>query len=311
MAISLTEICNQEEKLAPGHRACLGCAETIIVRLVLHAIDSPVVLANSTGCLEIVTSPYPFTSWRVPWIHNAFENVATTLGGVETAYRVLVKKGKIKDRGIKFVAFAGDGATYDIGLQWLSGVIERGHRLLYVCLNNEAYMNTGIQRSGATPMGAWTTTTPVGDVIPGKRENRKDITAIIAAHDIPYAAQAAPHAWRDLMTKVQKAIAVDGPSFINVLAPCPRGWRYEPEDTIAISRLAAQTCVWPLYEVIDGRWKLNFRPSPKKPVVEWFQSQGRFSHLLRPENRHLADTIQQVVDRDWERLVRRCEATSD
>ncbi|MBE9501808.1 MAG: pyruvate ferredoxin oxidoreductase [Dehalococcoidia bacterium] len=307
MAVKLTEICNQEDGLAPGHRACIGCGETIIARQILQAIDSPVVAASSTGCLEIVTSPYPFTSWRIPWIHNAFENVATTLAAAETAYRVLIKQGKIEDRGIKFVAFGGDGATYDIGLQFISGVIDRGHRLLYVCLNNEAYMNTGIQRSGATPMGAWTTTTPVGRVVPGKRENRKDITAIMVAHDIPYAAQVAPHAWRDLMTKVQKAVAIDGPSFINALCPCPRGWRYDTDKTIALSKLAAETCVWPLYEVIDGEWKLNFRPSPKRPITDWFQSQGRFAHLLRPENKHLVDEIQEVVDREWERLLERCK----
>lgn len=309
MAIRLTEICNQEDKLATGHRACLGCAETIVVRQVLSAIDSPVVVASPTGCLEIITSPYPFTSWRVPWIHNAFENAATTLGGAETAYRVLVKQGKIKDQGIKFVAFAGDGATYDIGLQFISGVIERGHKLLYVCLNNEAYMNTGIQRSGATPMGAWTTTTPVGKVIPGKREFRKDLTAIMVAHDIPYAAQAAPHAWRDLMTKAQKAVAVDGPSFINVLSPCPRGWRHDADVTIALSKLAAVTCMWPLYEVTDGNWKLNYRPSPKRPVTEWLKSQGRFSHLLRPENKDVVERLQAKVDHDWERLLKRCEAS--
>lgn len=310
MGITLTQICNQEDRLAPGHRACIGCAETIVVRQVLHAIDSPVVVASPTGCLEIITSPYPFTSWRVPWIHNAFENVATTLGGVEAAYRVLVKRGKIEDRGIKFVAFAGDGATYDIGLQFISGVFERGHKLLYVCLNNEAYMNTGIQRSSATPMGAWTTTTPAGAVIPGKRENRKDVTAIFAAHDIPYVAQAAPHAWRDLMTKAQKAIAADGPSFINVLVPCPRGWRYPPEETIAISKLAAATCAWPLYEVVNGEWRLNYRPSPKKPIIDWLQSQGRFQHLLTPKNKHLVDALQERADQEWARLLERCKVPS-
>ncbi len=228
MAISLKDICNEKDLLAPGHRACAGCAETIVVRQVLHAISAaghPVVVASPTGCLEIITSPFPFTSWRVPWIHSAFENAASTIAGAETMYRSLVKQGKVEERGIKFVAFGGDGATYDIGLQFLSGVLERGHRILYVCLNNEAYMNTGIQRSSATIMGTWTTTTPVGKVIPGKRENRKDITAIVAAHDIPYVAQAAPHAWRDLMTKVQKAINADAPSFLNVITPCQRGRR--------------------------------------------------------------------------------------
>jgi len=274
---------------------------------VLHAVGQPVVVASPTGCLEVSSSPYPYTSWRVPWIHNAFENVSSTLAGVETAYRALVKRGKIEDKGIKFVAFAGDGATYDIGLQFMSGVFERGHKLLYVCLNNEAYMNTGIQRSSATPMGAWTTTTPVGAVVLGKRENRKDIAAIFAAHNIPYVAQAAPHAWRDLMAKAQKAIAADGPSFIDVLIPCQRGWRFPPDETIAISRLAVDTCVWPLYEVVNGEWRLNYRPDPKRPITDWLQSQGRFQHLLTPQNRHLVDALQEEVDRQWARLLERCK----
>ena len=306
MAIKLTEICNQEDRLAPGHRACLGCAETIIVRQVLRAIDDPVVVVSPTGCLEIITSPYPFTSWRVPWIHVAFENAASVLSGIETAYRSLVKQGKIKEQKIKFVAFAGDGATYDIGLQFISGAIERGHKFLYICLNNEAYMNTGIQRSGATPMGAWTTTTPVGKVLPGKMQPRKNLAAIIAAHNTPYVAQAAPHAWRDLMTKVQKAVAADGPSFIDVLSPCPRGWRYETSQTIQMSKLAADTCVWPLFEVEKGVWKLNHRPSPKKPLVDWLRSQGRFAHLLRPGNEPLVEKLQQQLDEEWARLEQRC-----
>jgi len=245
----------------------------------------------------------------VPWIHSAFENVASTISGVETMYRSLVKQGKIEDKGVKFVAFAGDGATYDIGLQFLSGALERGHRFLYVCLNNEAYMNTGIQRSSATPFGTWTTTSPVGSALPGKRENRKDITAIVADHNIPYVAQAAPHAWRDLMVKAQRAIAADGPSFINVLVPCQRGWRFPPEETIAISRLAVETCIWPLYEVVDGEWRLNHEPSPPKPIADWLRSQGRFRHMLAPENEHLIDALQQEVDRQWARLLERCKVS--
>ena len=168
-------------------------------------------------------------------------------------------------------------------------------------------MNTGIQRSSATPLGAWTTTSPVGDAIPGKTENRKDITAIVIAHNIPYVAQAAPHAWRDLMTKAQKAVSVDGPSFINVLVPCQRGWRYPPEETISLTKLAADTCVWPLYEVTNGQWKLNYRPSPKKPIREWLQSQGRFRHLLTPENSPIVDTLQELIDKQWNELLERCK----
>lgn len=309
--IKLTEICNQEDRLAPGHRACAGCAEPIIVRQVLHAINYPVIVCSPTGCLEVFTSSFPFTSWRVSWIHSAFENSASTIAGVETAYRSLKKQGKIEDRMIKFVVFGGDGATYDIGFQWLSGALERGHNFLYVCLNNEAYMNTGIQRSSATPKGTWTTTTPAGKAIPGKMERRKDLTTIVAAHNIPYVAQAAPHAWRDLMTKVQKAIDSDGPSFINVLIPCPRGWRYEPEETITISKLAADTCIWPLYEVNQGTWKLNYKPSPQKPLIEWFKSQRRFAHLLSPEKENLVAELQHQVDEDWARLEKMCQCFRD
>ena len=306
MALRLSDICDQEDILAPGHRACLGCAEPIIVREMLHAIDKPVVVASPTGCLEIITSPYPFTSWRVPWIHVAFENVASVLSGVEAAYHVLSKKGKIEKRDIQLIAFAGDGATYDIGLQFISGALERGHRFIYVCLNNEAYMNTGIQRSSATPFGAWTTTTPVGQVIPGKIQHRKDLTAIIAAHNIPYVAQAAPHAWRDLMAKARKAAAVDGPSFLNVLSPCPRGWRYEPSETIAISRLATETCMWPLLEIENGDCRLTATPAEKRPVTDWLKTQGRFAHLLRPENSEVVAELQAWVDREWHKLLKRC-----
>ena len=306
MAVNLKDMAAQGERLAPGHRLCAGCAEPIVVRQVLHAVGEPVIVASPTGCLEVSTSTFPYTSWRVPWIHSAFENVASTVSGVETMYRSLVKQGKMKDKGLRFVVFAGDGATYDIGLQFLSGALERGHRFLYVCLNNEAYMNTGIQRSSATPFGAWTTTSPVGSAMSGKKENRKDMTAIVAAHGIPYVAQAAPHAWRDLMTKARKAIAADGPSFINVLVPCQRGWRHPPDQTIAITKLAVDTCVWPLYEVVEGEWKLNYRPHPKKPITEWLESQGRFRHLLAPENKHVVQTLQDIVDKQWAKVLEQC-----
>jgi len=306
MAIVLKELAKKQDLLAPGHGLCAGCAEGTIVRQVLLALGKPAVVAIATGCLEVSTTRYPWTAWRVPTIHNAFENVATTITGVEAAYKAMVRKGLIPPQDIAFVAFGGDGATYDIGLQWLSGALERGHRFIYICLNNEAYMNTGIQRSGATILGTWTTTTPVGEAIPGKPQWRKDLTAIVAAHGIPYVAQTAPHAWKDLMTKVERAAQVDGPAFLNVLSPCDRGWRYEPQDTIRISKLAQDTCVWPLYEVDHGQWKLSYRPARKLPVTEWLKSQGRFAHLLREENRPIVEEIQKRVDREWEALLKRC-----
>ncbi|MCX8117130.1 MAG: thiamine pyrophosphate-dependent enzyme [Desulfobacterota bacterium] len=303
---NLKELSRQPERLAPGHRMCSGCAEAVIVRQILHAIEEPVVVATPTGCLEITTAIFPYTAWRVPWIHSAFETAASIISGVEAAYRSLKRQGKIDDRVIRFVVFAGDGATYDIGFQWLSGALERGHRFLYVCLNNEAYMNTGTQRSGATPKAAWSTTTPVGKAMAGKIQHRKDMTAIVAAHNIPYVAQAAPHAWQDLMRKVKKGISADGPAFLNVLSPCPRGWRYDPKDLNRLSRLAVETCVWPLYEVEEGEWRLNYQPKTKRPLTDWFASQGRFSHLLSPGYEDLVAALQSQVDLDWARLQRRC-----
>jgi pyruvate ferredoxin oxidoreductase beta subunit len=304
-ALKLKELSKKEERLAPGHRLCAGCAAPIIVRQVLLAIDEPVVVATATGCLEVSTTIYPYTAWRIPWIHNAFENAASTLSGIETMYRSLVKQGKMKERDIKFVAFGGDGGTYDIGIQALSGALERGHRLLYICYDNQAYMNTGIQRSGATPHGAWTTTSPAGKVIPGKPQYRKDLTAIVAAHGIPYVAQASPHRWRDLMKKVRKGVAADGPAFINVLSSCNRGWRHPTDATIELSRLAVDTCFWPLYEVEKGEWKLNYRPKEKLPIEEFLKPQGRFRHLFREENKHIIEELQAEVDRRWEALLKR------
>ncbi|MFQ6000819.1 MAG: thiamine pyrophosphate-dependent enzyme [Anaerolineae bacterium] len=304
-ALKLRELSKKEERLAPGHRLCAGCAAPIIVRQVLLAIDEPVIVATATGCLEVSTTIYPYTAWRIPWIHNAFENAASTLSGIETMYRSLVKQGKMKERDIKFVAFGGDGGTYDIGIQALSGALERGHRLLYICYDNQAYMNTGIQRSGATPHGAWTTTSPAGKVIPGKPQYRKDLTAIVAAHGIPYVAQASPHRWRDLMRKVRKGVAADGPAFINVLSSCNRGWRHPTDTTMEMSRLAVDTCFWPLYEVERGEWKLNYRPKEKLPIEEFLKPQGRFRHLFREENKHIIEELQAEVDRRWEALLKR------
>lgn len=307
MAIKLKELAGRPERLAPGHRFCAGCAEPIIIRQILHAIEEPVVLSMATGCAEVATTMYPTTAYNVPWIHNAFENASTTIAGAESMYRSLVRQGKMPDRDIRFIAFGGDGATYDIGLQFISGAFERGHRFMYVCLNNEAYMNTGIQRSSATPHGAHTTTSPAGTVIPGKVQYRKPLTDIIAAHRIPYVAQAAPSRWRDLMQKARKASAVDGPSFLNVLASCNRGWRHGTDTAIEITKLAVETCYWPLFEVEYGVWKLNYKPREKKPVEEWLKTQGRFRHLFQPKFRHVIGELQARVDEEWELLLKRCE----
>lgn len=306
-SLNLKILSEKQTPLSSGHRLCAGCAEAIIVKQVLLAIDDPVVVINGTGCLEVSTTIFPYTAWRVPWIHVAFENTAAVAAGVEAAYRALIRRGGFPpDRRVVFVAFAGDGGTYDIGLQALSGALERGHRFLYVCLDNEGYMNTGIQRSSATPRGAWTTTTPVGTAMPGKPQWRKDLTGIIAAHRIPYVAQAAPSHWKDLMSKVRKAVAVDGPAFLNILADCNRGWRHDPALTLEVTRMAVETCYWPLFEVENGVWRLNYRPRRKLPIIEYLKLQGRFAHLLRPECQDLVTEIQGEVDRRWEELLWRC-----
>lgn len=307
MKFNLREISRQKELLAPGHRLCAGCIEPVVVRQVLQVAGPNTVVACATSCLEVSTSAYPYTAWRVPWIHSLFENAAATIAGVEAAYKALLKKGRLSvDQPINFIAFGGDGGTYDIGLQALSGAIERGHRFLYVCLNNEAYMNTGIQRSSASPIGTWTTTSPVGTLTKGKPQPRKDLTRIIAAHGTPYVAQASPHLWKDLMRKTERALAVVGPTFINVMAPCPRGWRSPDEIGVQLGKVAAETCVWPIYEVDHGVWRLNHIPREKKSATEWLKLQGRFSHLLRPENSHLLERYQAGVDRAWNELLTAC-----
>ena len=300
------ELAKRPNRLSPGHRLCAGCGAPIVVRQMLAAIDEPVVLANATGCLEVATTIYPYTAWQVPWMHSAFENAAATISGIETAYRSLVRQGKMPEQNVKFIAFGGDGGTYDIGIQALSGAVERGHQFLYVCYNNEAYMNTGIQRSSATPLGAHTTTTPAGTVVPGKQQPRKDLTAIMAAHNIPYVAQAAPSQWRDLMQKTRKAVSCGGAAFMNVLASCNRGWRHGTDETVEITQLAVDTCYWPLYEVEQGEYRLTYEPKEKRPVEEWLKRQGRFRHLFRPENRHVVDELQAEVDLRWARLLKLC-----
>lgn len=297
-------------RLTEGHRLCAGCAEPIVAKQVLLATDKPVVVANATGCFEVSTSGFPQSAWEVPWIHTAFATTAATISGVESAYVSLKRKGKISE-DIRFVAFGGDGATYDIGLQALSGAIERGHRFMYVCLNNEAYMNTGIQRSGATQRGASTTTCPSGTCIPGKKEIPKDLTKIIAAHKLPYAAQASPHNWKDLIAKAAKGFEANGPSFLNIITPCPRGWRYDGANTIEMAKLAVETGMWPLYEYENGKWTLTGETKriaegkmERRPLADWLKAQGRFKHLLAPEWKDVVDDIQNDLDASWDELLR-------
>ncbi len=299
--LSLKELSKKEDRFTHGHRMCSGCGTPIIVKQILMATDYPIIASNATGCLEVSSCISIYTAWKIPWIHTAFENAAATISGVETMYRALRKKGKI-DKEIKFVAFGGDGGTYDIGFQSLSGAMERGHDMLYVCYDNGAYMNTGIQRSSATPFGANTTTCPAGSVIPGKLQKRKDLTKIMTAHNIPYVAQASPAHWSDLIKKVRKAFEIKGPKFINVISPCNRGWRSRTDDAIMLSRLAVDTCYWPLYEVENGVTRITVKPKEKKPIIDFLKPQGRFKHLFAPENEWMLKQIQEDIDKDWEEL---------
>jgi len=303
---SIKQLAKKEDKFTGGHRACAGCSVPFIVRQVLLATEEPVVVTAATGCLEVFSTIFPYSAWKVPFLHNAFENSAATASGIEAAYRSLKKQGKI-DREIRFIAFGGDGGTYDIGLQSLSGALERHHRFLYICYNNQAYMNTGIQRSSATPKGASTTTAPSGKVIPGKLQFSKDLTDIVVAHDIPYVAQTAAGFWNDLVTKVQKALAKDGPSFINIFAPCRLGWGYDPAITLDIGKMAAETCYWPLYEVDEGKYKITYTPKEKKPVEELLKLQTRFKHLFKPENKYILEETQKHIDKKWNKLLKKCE----
>ena len=307
----LKDLAKMEDKLVAGHGMCLGCGIPLIFKIILRGTDDPIVVANATGCLEVCTTIFPRTSWNTNWVHSAFENAAATIAGVEAMYKALKSKGKIPpEKKIKFLAIGGDGGTYDIGLQALSGAVERGHEFVYVCYDNNIYANTGGQRSSATPFGASATTSPAGEKIPGKLQRRKDLTRILVAHKIPYVAQASPHRWQDLFNKAQKAFAAEGPAFLNVLCLCPTEWKYDESKGIKLAQLAIETCVWPLYEVENGKYKINYKPKEKKPVLDWLKSQGRFRHLFQEENAPLLEKIQEEVDKDWEELNRLAEISA-
>jgi len=301
----LKDLASMEDRLVAGHGMCLGCGIPLIFKIILRATEDPLIIANATGCLEVCTTIFPRTSWNMTWVHSAFENAASTIAGVEAMYKSLKRQGKIpKDKEIKFMGVGGDGGTYDIGLQALSGTVERGHDIVYVCYDNNAYANTGGQRSSATPMGASATTSPQGSQSPGKLQWRKDLTRVLVAHNIPYVAQASPHRWQDLYNKAKKAFETKGPAFLNVLCLCPTEWKYDESQGIRLAQLATDTCVWPLYEVENGKYKINYKPKEKKPVLEWLKGQGRFRHLFKEANAPILEEIQKQVDEDWEELLK-------
>lgn len=294
------------EAIASGHRACQGCAEMLAQRLALKAVGPDVIVANATGCMEVTTTPYPQSAWNVPWMHVAFENASAVGSGIEAARKAMHAKGRLAKNDTKILVMGGDGGTADIGFQSLSGALERGHDFTYICLDNEAYMNTGIQRSSSTPFGASTTTSPSGVKSKGQMTWKKNLPMIAAAHNVPYVATASP-AWHlDLMNKVRKAVSVPGPAYVHIYSPCPTGWRCGPETSIETARLVVQTRIFPLYEVIDGKYHLTRDIKKPKPVEEYLMMQRRFRHL-KPAD---IEVIQKRVDADWARLIALVKATN-
>lgn len=289
----------REELFVQGHRGCAGCGNALAIRLIMKVLGRRVVVVSPTGCTEVISSPYPYTSWAVPWIHTLFDNTGAVVSGIEAAFKVIMRKKRIPEEKIKVVAIAGDGGTADIGFQALSGAVERGHDFIYVCTDNEAYMNTGIQRSGTTPFGAWTTTSAVGKLVRGKLQPKKNMPAIVASHAIPYVATACPSYPMDLVKKVRKAAEIDGSTYIHVLCPCPVGWRFPSELGVRMGRLAVRSGAFPLYEIENGKLRITVKVDKREPVTEYIKLQGRFAHLTEEE----IEAIQKQVDGGWEKLL--------
>ncbi len=302
-AVYVPKLIPKKENFAPGHRACIGCGEALAVRLAFKALDNNVVVANATGCMEIVASQLPFTTWHLPWIHTLFENTAAVASGIEAAYKAMRRKGLPAPENAKVVAIAGDGGTSDIGLQALSGALERGHDFTYICFDNEAYMNTGIQRSSATPFGAVTTTSPAGKKSFGQFSWKKNMPAIAAAHNIPYVATACHSYPFDLIAKVKRAVATPGPAYVHVLSVCPTGWRCATNIVIRLGRLAVTTGMFPLYEVIDGNYQMSLDLPKLRPVQDYLKGQGRFRHL----SDDLIARIQKRVNLEYKKLLEKAK----
>jgi pyruvate ferredoxin oxidoreductase beta subunit len=275
----------------PGHRACAGCGQAAAVRLVMEVAGPNVIVANATGCLEVFSTPHPESAWGVPWVHSLFENVSAVASGVEAAL-----KHEDKLDQTKVLAFGGDGATLDIGFGSLSGMLERGHDIAYFCMDNEAYMNTGVQRSGSTPFGASTTTSPAGRESFGEDRPKKDLPAIAAAHGIPYVATGSMSFFADLRRKTKKALETRGPKYVQVHVPCPPGWGYDEKQSMEMGRLAVECALYPLVEWENGE-VVRVRKIKQIPVEEYLRPQRRFRHLFRSEEgkKHIAE-IQAIAD---------------
>jgi pyruvate ferredoxin oxidoreductase beta subunit len=307
MNVYVARLLPTEDYVVPGHRACQGCGEVLAMRLVHKALGRNTVVASATGCMEIISSSYPDTAWAIPWLHVAFENSAAVASGIEAGYKVLQRKGRMKPGRVNVVGMGGDGGTADIGLQALSGALERGHDFLYVCYDNEAYMNTGIQRSSSTPYGASTTTSPAGKVSIGQQTRKKNLMEICVAHAIPYAATANPSYPIDLVDKVNKAASIRGPKYLHIYSGCPTGWRSAPNTTIQQGRLATQTGVFPLYEVEQGRYRITMPTPERLPVEKYLETQGRFRHLFKAEADADGLTPLQRIQKDVDELYAQLE----
>jgi pyruvate ferredoxin oxidoreductase beta subunit len=309
-AVRLKDMLQKKPILSSGHRMCAGCAAPTIVKLMGMALRGPTIVCEATGCLEVATTIYPYTAWEVPWIHVAFENASAVASGVKEALDVMREKGRVDKEHVDVIAIGGDGGTFDIGFGAISGMLERGHDIVYMVYDNGAYQNTGIQRSGATLPGQETTTSWAGKVEPGKRERKKPIADIVAAHKIPYVATVDPYHYRDFITRFRKAIEVDGPAFIHAFSPCPRGWRSPSGKSIELAKLAVETGIHPLYEVIDGEEWVMSSPSKNlkelKPLEEYWEKQGQFRHLKDSKWDDFKKQIQEQVNHDWELLRKRC-----
>ncbi|MGQ9704665.1 MAG: thiamine pyrophosphate-dependent enzyme [Actinomycetota bacterium] len=277
--------------LEPGHTGCAGCGQAIAARLVLKAAGPRIIVANATGCLEVYTTTYPRSSWEVPWIHSLFENAAAVAAGMEVTLKAM---GRYE--GVKIIAQAGDGGTADIGMGCISGMFERGHDILYVCYDNEGYMNTGYQRSGLTPPGARTTTSPPGRFSYGNRTRKKNMPMIAVAHGVPYVATASVSDPRDLMRKVQRALEIEGPKYLHVLVPCVPGWGYESELTVELARLAVETHLFPLFEVENGVITKVKKPKETRPVEDYLRPQRRFAHLFQPGGEKVLEELRRIAE---------------
>ena len=300
---TLQKLKDAGELFSPGHRACIGCVEVLALRQVCKALGQDTIIANATGCMEIISSPFPTSNWMVPWIHTLFENTAAVAAGIESGLKAMQRKGRGPAQEVTVVGMGGDGATADIGFQALSGAFERGHNIIYVCFDNEAYMNTCIQRSSSTPLGAMTTTSPPGKKSIGQVTWKKDMPGIAAAHNIPYVATACPSYGADLAKKVKKAKEINGPAYLHIYSVCPTGWRAKPEIGIELGRLAVETGVFPLYEVENGKYKLTKKVKELKPIRDYLKPQGRFRHLTDD----IIDRIQAQVKEKYAEIVQKSE----